>query len=186
MITEEIIKTRLNDIFIGCSVKETLLFSSDDKLYIDIYDLRTETIVITYLRIVIDNSKNICYITKDYPCVFNSKSFKDIGDISSFIKTTINKNIFGEYMSNINLILKHTDIILEIIPNKDFHICKDINLKYEISYNDRTIYLHISLNDKKVWFTSDISERGYKFEIHDFELLPEFIEKFYSNILKQI
>jgi hypothetical protein len=152
MITEEIIKTRLNDIFIGCSVKETLLFSSDDKLYIDIYDLRTETIVITYLRIVVDNSKNICYITKDYPCVFNSKSFKDIGDISSFIKTTINKNIFGEYMSNINL----------------------------------TIYLHISLNDKKVWFTSDISERGYKFEIHDFELLPEFIEKFYSNILKQI
>jgi hypothetical protein len=50
---------------------------------------------------------------------------------------------------------------------------------------ERTIYLHINLDTKKTWFTSDISDKGYMFEIHDFMLLEEYLSKFNDNILKQ-
>lgn len=184
-ITEENLKERLNDIFIGCSIQSMKMFNKDGNFYLDIYDLRTETIVISYMRIVIDNKNSKIYITKDYPCVFNSKMFNDIGDISSFIKDTINRNVFGPYMTNINTILLDSGLIASIVPGEEYCVCKDIKLKYEISYLDRTVYLHINLDTKKTWFTSDISDKGYMFEIHDFALLDEYLLKFNDNILKQ-
>lgn len=188
-ITEENLKERLNDIFIGCNIQSMKMFNKDGNFYLDIYDLRTETIVISYMRIFIDNKNSKIYITKDYPCVFVSKMFSGdgngIGDISNFIKDTINRNTFGPYMTNINSILLESGLIVSIVPGEEYCLCKDIVLKYEISYLDRIVYLHIKLDSKKTWFTSDISDKGYMFEIHDFMLLEEYLLKFNDNILKQ-
>ncbi len=186
-ITQDNLKDRLNDIFIGCTIQSMKMFDKDGNFYLDIYDLRTETIVISYMRIFIDNKNSKIYITKDYPCVFISKSFKNdgIGDISSFIKDTINRNVFGSYMTNINTILGESGLIVSIMPVEEYKSCKEMILKYEISYMERTIYLHINLDTKKTWFTSDISDKGYMFEIHDFMLLEEYLSKFNDNILKQ-